>query len=580
LSEFIFEFYARRIKRLAPALIVFVLLSSVVTIIVNPIPRDSLTTGIAALFGLSNLYLLRLSTDYFAGSTELNGFTHTWSLGVEEQFYLIYPLCVWLYGNGARVLPKLVFGVSVVSLAGFAILYHVNQPAAYFLMPTRFWELGGGASVYFWRQSLARPLPNGLTTLVGAAILLVLFAPLSAAVPATVAIVGLTGALIAALRPGTLAYAALSRPAAVYVGLISYSLYLWHWGVLALSRWTVGVHLWTAPFQIGLMFLLAAASYHFIERPLRRARWSSRRPLSVAYGVFAYVAASGAIAATALKFSTPPAYLQHTWWTDRDTGKYIEKCHVEYAFRSDYVDECLAGARGDRKHAYLIGDSHARNYLPAVRDAFARYDVRYLTMGYGCAFLPPELAARASGVHCQDYVEAVSRFLRERARSGDVVLIGQMLIDEDERQTPLYLDFIKRFAGLVTGQGASVVLLDGVVPPDQPPESCVGRFGDVTRGCAVARAVVASAYEKFDRLAREAEREIPNFYYAPLRTGLCNGELCGQRTAAGAPIWHNRGHITEQAARELAPMLRADLAKQGFFKQTPPRAAGVDAARR
>ena len=94
-GAFLLEFFTRRIKRLLPALTVCVLLTSLFISALDPEPRTSLITGISAIFGLSNLYLYQLSIDYFAPAAQSNAFTQTWSLGVEEQFYLLFPTLFW-----------------------------------------------------------------------------------------------------------------------------------------------------------------------------------------------------------------------------------------------------------------------------------------------------------------------------------------------------------------------------------------------------------------------------------------------------------------------------------------------------
>ena len=285
-KDFISGFYERRIKRLVPALSVFVLIASIAICLFNPSPGLSLQTGMTSLFGLSNLYLLKQSTDYFAQSTELNAFTHTWSLGVEEQFYILFPFLIWFSGfgrqtkNGARNLFLAVGALTIASLIGFLYLYPTNQSAAYFLMPSRFWEMAAGCLIFIGfqkRASIEQVLEKVPPLFVMALIVGVMYLPMSMASASTIAVVVLSSILIASLKKQTAAFKVFTNPRVVYIGLISYSLYLWHWGVLSISRWTIGIHWWSVPFQVALMLGLAVASYRWIETPFRKGSWFGRR---------------------------------------------------------------------------------------------------------------------------------------------------------------------------------------------------------------------------------------------------------------------------------------------------------------
>lgn len=310
-ADFILGFYARRVKRIVPALAVCVLLTSVLICLFDSTPKASLRTGIASLFGASNLYLLKQAADYFGGSAQLNAFTHTWSLGVEEQFYLFLPLLFWMtgFGRGREHYWNRLCGaldlLAVCSLALFVQMSIMHPSAAFYLMPTRFWELGLGCLLFVilsrgrYPATLLATKVRSLPVLIFLAA--ILFIPSAYSIYSTIGVVTLTALLIASTQPGTVGYAILAHPTAVYVGRISYSLYLWHWSVLVLSRWTIGVHAWSAPLIAGLMLFLAAASYRYVESPMRRAEWSPLRWRSIFYGF----AASASIAGVLLILAGP-----------------------------------------------------------------------------------------------------------------------------------------------------------------------------------------------------------------------------------------------------------------------------------
>lgn len=289
--EYIFGFYNRRVKRLVPALCFCVVITSaLVLLVISPdanLSVISVRTGITSLFGLSNLYLIRQSSDYFGASAEMNVFTHTWSLGVEEQFYFIFPFLLWItglqkktkagYKNTAIALVLL----GVASFVYYIWLLRVNPVWAFYLMPTRFWELSIGAVLYLFTlrsNMLADVYPRTAKYLhVVSMILLIvaLFLPdtqLSQGA-ATFTVVILTASLIYSASRDSAAYKFLTLQPVVFLGLISYSLYLWHWSILSISSLTIGVTLTTIPFLLGLILLLSVFSYYKIETPLRRTEW-------------------------------------------------------------------------------------------------------------------------------------------------------------------------------------------------------------------------------------------------------------------------------------------------------------------
>ena len=487
-QDFLSGFYERRVKRLVPALVFFVLVTSLLISLFNPDPGLSLKTGLSSLFGVSNFYLLKQSTDYFSSSTELNVFTHTWSLGVEEQFYLLFPLFAWCSGLVAKTnywrrnLLVLLGALACSSLVFFLHSYSFNQAAAYFLMPARFWEMAAGSLLFALLYQPTRlgfvlhGFPPALTL---GFMVAIMFLPIGFGGPVpTIFVVLLVCSLLASLRQGQFTFNILSHPRVVYIGLISYSLYLWHWGVLSVSRWTIGIYWWSLPVQILLLFAISAFSYHYIETRFRKSHWFSKRWKNLLFGLSILLAASGALIGlmrplsgklfagnrqASFEMTAPPVY----GFEGQDTGLIARHCFTRDTDAwtvGHHMNHCLS-ATTERPLVSFVGDSHSLAMFP-MAEHLARddkFDI-FLSSKSACLFSPSGVTQDPKCVAYQSSIsELVLQQIRQR-RSGSVVVATAYLNQYFPRHAQdgklsKFLINLKIFATQLGEEGASLIVV-------------------------------------------------------------------------------------------------------------------------
>ena len=427
------RFWARRIRRLFPALIL-VLLASLAAGWCLMLADEMVRLGGHARAGMSFWvnFLLRSEAGYFDVAAELKPLLHLWSLAIEEQFYLLFPLAalgLWKKG-GARWLGIGAAAVFVVSLVWSSVQVTTNPTKAFFWPHMRAWELlagvllalaeaGDPGPAALVRRALGRIAPD-LRALVGAGLIVAGFALLDRErrFPGAWALLPVMGtALVVAAGPGAwLNRTLLSLRPMVALGLISYPLYLWHWPLLSFARLGAGGEVPLAE-RLGLVALavaLAAATWAFVERPVREGRLKRRRvaPFLLALGVLVafagHLVVTGRVAPYSDRFGTGAVAMAVEDWDYPGSDMTLDYFQGRETWRK------AGGADGT---VLVLGDSNAQQYGPRFRalidgDHAATRTLLFMTGG-GCPPFPG--VRRDDRADCDSLMSAGDAMARDPA---------------------------------------------------------------------------------------------------------------------------------------------------------------------
>lgn len=569
----LFEFYARRVRRLFPALILVVISTLIASAFLLPefgVMREVAHSAAASLLFVGNFFFQAHTSGYFSPSAEHFPLLNMWSLGVEEQFYLLWPLTLIIVLRWRRQAAfKVLAGLGLASFVCAELLILVNPVAAFYEMPARFWELAAGGLIALRpAQTFAKTwilAPLGVMIVIAAIIFPIHPFPGIGALPTVAGAALLIYAIHASAPLGWTGAALRSRPM-VFLGLISYSLYLWHWPLLSLWRMT---HPGATPIPVTLVIcvvavLLAWLSYRFVEQPFRR-----RHPKDSG----SKIVVSGLVAVGALAFASvtlgnlvhtisPPTASNLASRTAEDFPRNRYACnYMETHNLADFPRKgCLYNNKGKPVRVAIWGDSRALAWEPfawamakheGVGEMSYSRDSCQPALGYAAG--PSYLAKR----YCGKFNDLVFHSLKDIN-----TLIFAAMWPQPSNAPDFYAQFQATLADLSPHIPHIILLgptpyLRGSVP------HCIAAHDPAA--CAIS----AEEYQTQSAAIRERlqllSHEYPNVRYVELGNFFCNSTTC-PAMKNGYGLYWDTNHPSATAARAFSVQYLATEIKQTAAK--------------
>ncbi|HET9818730.1 MAG TPA: acyltransferase family protein [Rhodanobacteraceae bacterium] len=584
------NFYARRLRRLLPALLLMLVVVCIVAKLVLPptqLPRQASNAASTALW-LSNFQFAFWNMDYFAPSSDTALFLHTWSLGVEEQFYLVWPLLVvlvlgaWKGVKPVARLARLKWLFGGIFLASFALsLYWTSRSPlfGFYLMPSRAWQFALGALVFlafgspafkattvFANSKWLRPAGwLGLGMIVLAALLI----PPTAPYPGTWALLPSFGAalvLAAGTQQGSWVARALSLRPAQAIGRVSYSWYLWHWPVLLLGATLVDIDSgWNRLLLVVLSLLIAAVSYHFFETPIRHNRKLVAKPRLAVASALVVMAITVLLLRgwqiQAEEYSHSPELALFTAARHDEAEVYAKGCFGSY--QSTKVKICSFGNPHATHTIVLMGDSKAAQWAPAYRDVFTQRGWRLLVVTKSaCPMVDAPYVALPLR---REYTEC-TRWRRNAIREVTSLRPDIVVLSESYVTYPFTKEnWTKGTRDVLTALSGSVPHIYLMRPTPELPVNgplCLEPRGWIYNALAsrsrcqgLAR---AARFEDIGRWLEAAASPFPNTRFIDMTQSVCPSGVCHAELNSTI-VFSDSGHMTATFAHTLAPALTRAL---------------------
>ena len=554
------EFYQRRIKRLLPTSVFVLFVTAVVGIFVLPaITRDALGRDLfAAAAYVSNYLFAWWENDYQNLNATPSPFIHYWSLAVEEQFYVVWPIFIlFLSRYGKRTIFQ---GVAMVTALSFLLSIYLTQVApiwAFYSLPTRAWELGFGALLLFIPDRYLRNRFLPWIGAIGIAIATFNFDE-STAFPGFNALLPVvaTAILIGSIPVWPRFFNDLSNNRLMqWLGAISYPLYLWHWPALVLPSSALG-----RPLQIRERLLcilstivLAHITSKFVEQPLRHRSFSAKKT----YGFFATTTAVSLLAGVAIA-STASSVIKvkgtnYSFNLEQVVAKpavYGDGCHVNYGEVES--GDCTYGEKGSATKVVLYGDSHAAQWFPTL-EVLARekgFELISLTKS-ACPSVdvPRSDQGAYKNSECDKWREnSVKRI--QKIKPTAVILSSFQYFTEPRgysSRAQWWNEGQRRLLADLQGSSRNLIYISDTPQPLRDIPNCLA--SQDVKDCDTTEKtpnVIINGFKKID----------PTPW---LCTNVCSS------IKDGYVVYRDGSHISVQSALALAPLLETALRDKGLF---------------
>lgn len=590
-------FYANRIKRIFPALLLLLVVSAVFGwFFLLPGEYAQLGKHIVGGAGYAENFVLRREAGYFDTKSFLKPLMHLWSLGIEEQFYLTYPLLLWVAWRLRRNVLAILGPLVLISFSLNVWEVHRDAVSSFFLPQTRFWELWiGGILAYvdiFSPEIRSRVtgsltgsdipiLPNVLSVagvgLIGVALLLVheeAFPGWWVLLP-----VGGSSLLILAGPTAWINRTVLSNRVSVFVGLISYPLYLWHWPILSFARMVRGEQL-PAAARIGgviLSVLLAWATWRFVESPIRfgRKTWTKTAALalaslivlSIGYKIHDREGFAGRFKNLAVDFA----------WSRPESASTPDCRKMVGAEKLGYCR--IVGVSAP--DVLLIGDSHAGLLYGGLAPAYERHSQTLMVAGEpGCVpFYDTESydLGERSERDCRPAVDRILNFATSSPsvrtiifswrgpeymsgrgfgeNAGPPMVIAWEGAPKNFSQAEVFTAALRNTVSRLSSTGKKIVLFIDWPELGFDPKSCLPRpvplFSHVHTACEVPRAEVDAHDEAYRRVIFEMKKDFPGLTVFDPFPYLCDSAAC-HAMRDGHLLYRDDNHLSAIGSAYLA----------------------------